>query len=165
MVKFRACRALCAGVVVMGLSVAAYAEQAPYSGLGLAWPNAQDVSSSVHWHVYAFTSNGIRYVQINDAFGHVRGAVANIGGQFLVLPMGRDASRISTPQQPVSLSATVVPLTAYTETLYDDGVTQLQAVPLSTGDTLFTASPAPTTAAAAADTPCNDPVECNTHIE
>jgi len=161
MIKFRPCRALCAGLVVMGLSVAVYAEQAPSNGLGLAWPNAQDVSASAHWHVYSFTRDGIRYIQINDVFGNVRGAIANVSGQFLVLPMGRDALRISTPQQPVSLSATVVPLTAFAETLYNDGYTQLQAVPLSTGGTLFTASPATATTAA----PCDDPVECNAHVE
>ena len=111
MIKFLPRRAICAGLVVMGLSVTALAAQPLSTGLGQAWPNAQDVSASTQWHVYVFSNGGIQFVQVNDLAGNVRAAVGAVNGQFLVLPMGRDAARISTPQQPVSLSATVVPLT------------------------------------------------------
>src|SRR5579875_2837948 len=102
MIKFLPRRAVCAGLVAMGLSVSAWAAQPPSMGLGQAWPNAQDVSASTHWHVYVFANNGVRYVQVNDLNGNVRAAFASANGQFLVLPMGRDALRVATPQQPLS---------------------------------------------------------------
>src|SRR5690348_11014411 len=125
MMKFLPRRALCAGLVVMGLSASAMA--APTStGLGQAWPNARDVSASAHWHVYTFSSNGVRYVQVNDLDGNVRLAFATANGQFLVLPMGRDARRVSTPQQTAPASGTAVPLAAYAETVYRDSHVQLK---------------------------------------
>jgi len=163
MIKFLPRRAICAGLVVMGLSASALAVAQPLStGLGQAWPNAQDVSTSTHWHVYVFANNGIQYVQVNDLNGNVRVAFAAANGQFLVLPMGRDAQRISTPQQTLSTSSTVVPLTSYAETVYNDGAVQLNAVPMSDGTTTFTAAPATTSSTMLA--PCDDPVECSSHI-
>ena len=161
MIKFLPRRALCAGLVVMSLSAPAFAAQAPGTGLGQSWPNAQDVSASAHWHVYTFASNGVRYIQVNDLDGNVRVAFATANGQFLVLPMGRNANSLSTPQQPVTASNTAVPLSSYTETVYRDDSVQLNAVPMSDGTTVFSAT-TPTTAAAVA--PCNDPVECNAHL-
>jgi hypothetical protein len=160
MINFLPRRALCAGLVAMGLSASAMAAT-PGTGLGQAWPNARDVSASTHWHVYLFRNGGVRYVQVNDLAGNVRVAFANIDGQFLVLPMGRDAQRVTTPQQSASVNATAVPLTPYAETLYRDGTLQLGAVPMSDGTTLFTAAPAGTTMYAA--TPCDDPEECSSH--
>jgi hypothetical protein len=154
-------RALCAGLVVMGLSTSAFAAGPSSTGLGQAWPNAQDVSTSANWHVYVFTVNGIQYVQVNDLNGNVRGAFAAANGQFLVLPMGRDAQRISTPQQPLTLASSVVPLTSYAETVYRDGSVQVSATPLSNGATMFTATPMTT---AAAVSPCDNPVECSGHL-
>lgn len=162
MIKFLPRRAICAGLVVMGLSASALAAEPAGTGLGQAWPNAQDVSASSHWHVYVFTTNGVRYIQINDLNGNVRGAFATANGQYLVLPMGRDAQRISTPQQPVSTSDTVAPLTSYAETVYRDASVQLNAVPLSDGTTMFMA--APSTTSTTAVSPCDNPVECNGHI-
>src|SRR5690242_3189922 len=107
MIKFLPRRALFAGLVVMGLGLSASAVAAS-TGLGQAWPNAQDVSASTHWHVYTFTNNGVQYFQVNDLYGNVRVAFGNVNGQFLVLPMGRDAQHISTPQQTASTSATAV---------------------------------------------------------
>jgi hypothetical protein len=158
MIKFLPRRAL-AGLVVMGLSASAVA--ATSTGLGQAWPNAQDVSASTHWHVYTFSNNGVQYFQVNDLYGNLRVAFANVNGQFLVLPMGRDAQRLSTPQQTASTSGTAVPLTSYTETVYRGSDVQVQAVPMSDGTTVFTAAPATTTYSAVA--PCNDPVECSSH--
>lgn len=155
-------RAICAGLLVASLSIPAFAARPVDTGLGQAWPNAPDLSASAHWHVYVFAINGIRYVQINDRDGRVRGAFAIAGGQFLVLPMGRDAQRISTPQQPLAFSGAVVPLTAYAETVYRDNDFQLDAVPLSNGATMFTTVP---TTTSIGDTPCDDPADCSGHLE
>src|SRR5690242_15841580 len=137
MIKLLPCRALCAGLVVLGLSASALAAEPSGTGLGQSWPNAQDVSASVHWHVYAFNNNGIRYIQVNDLNGNVRVAFATANGQFLVLPMGRNANSISTPQQRAVTSNTVVALSDYTETVYRDGSIRLEAVPMSDGTTSF----------------------------
>lgn len=154
-------RALCAGLVVLGLSASAFAAEPPSTGLGQAWPNARDVSASSNWHVYVFKANGIQFVQVNDLRGNVRGAFAAANGQFLVLPMGRDAQHISTPQQPVKLASTVVPLASYAETIYRNGSVQISATPLSNGTTMFTATTATTTTAVS---PCDNPVECSGHL-
>lgn len=160
MIKFPPYRALCAGLIVMGLAAPAFAAQPPGTGLGQAWPNASDVSASPHWHVYVFTAGGVQYIQVNDLDGNVRGAFASAGGQFLVLPMGRDAQRIATPQQPLALSRDVVPLASYAETVYRGNGIQLNAVPLSNGATTFTATPSTASLMA----PCEgDPEDCNTH--
>lgn len=163
MIKFLPRRALWAGLVAIGISTSAVAAQSPGAGLGQAWPNAQDASASPHWHVYVFTHGGIRYVQVNDLNGNVRGAFATANGQYLVLPMGRDAQRLATPQQSPTLSDTVVPLTSYNETIYDDGSVKVDAVPLSDGTTLFTASPS--TEAATLVAPCDstNPADCSAH--
>jgi hypothetical protein len=164
MIKFLPRRAICAGLVVMGLSASAVAAQALGNGLGQTWPNTQDVSTSSHWHVYVFANKGIRYIQVNDLFGNIRVAFGTANGQFLVLPMGRDAQRLSTPQQPLSTSSTAVPLTSYAETIYRGANVQLSAVPMSDGTTTFTATPA-TTYTVATDTPCDDPEQCSGHIQ
>jgi hypothetical protein len=164
MIKFLPRRAICAGLVVMGLSVTALAAQPLSTGLGQAWPNTQDVSASSQWHVYVFTNGGIQFVQVNDLAGNVRAAVGAVNGQFLVLPMGRDAARISTPQQPLSTGDTVVPLTAYAQTIYRDATVQLDAVPLSDGSTMFKAAAPDTVSTLGAPTTCDDPAVCNTHL-
>jgi hypothetical protein len=162
MIKFPPRRALCAGLAIMGLSASAMAATPPGTGLGQAWPNARDLSASTHWHVYVFGNSGVQYFQVNDLYGHVRVVFADINGQFLVLPMGRDAQRISTPQQTATTSATAVPLTSYAETVFRSGTLQLKAVPMSDGTTLFTAAPA-TTSTTSAAAPCDDPEECSSH--
>jgi hypothetical protein len=162
MIKFLPRRAICAGLVVMGLSTSALMAQSLSTGLGQAWPNAQDLSASSHWHVYVFANNGVKYIQVNDLNGNLRTAFAVANGQFLVLPMGRDAQRLSTPQQSAPASATAVPLSSYAETIYRGAGVQLSAVPMSDGTTTFTATPATTTYAAPA--PCDDPAVCNTHV-
>lgn len=160
MKKLLSCRSICIGLAIMGLSTAATA-QSLGAGLGQTWPNAQDVSISTHWHVYVFGNNGIRYVQVNDAYGNVRVAFGAANGQFLVLPMGRDAQRISTPQQPAASGGTAVPLTSYSETIYRDDAITLDAVPMSDGTTRFSASSSTTSTAVS---PCDDPAECNGHL-
>lgn len=155
-------RAICASLVAIGLSATAMASEPPNTGLGQAWPNAQDLSSSTHWHVYAFTNDGVRYIQVNDLNGNVRGAFGTANGQFLVLPMGRDAKRISTPQRPATLSRTVVPLAAHAELVYLDRSIRVVAVPVSDGTTLFRATE---NSGSAAIAPCDpDKEDCNTHL-
>jgi hypothetical protein len=164
MIEFLPRRAICAGLVVMGLSASAMAATPSGTGLGRAWPNARDVSASTHWHVYSFDNGGVRYVQVNDLHGNVRVAFANVGGQFLVLPMGRDAKRISTPQQRAQTGATAVPLSSYAETVYRDGSLRLDAVPMSDGTTMFSAAVAPAPyAAATTGSPCDNPEDCSGH--
>ena len=162
MIKFLPRRAICAGLVVMGLSASTLMAQPLSTGLGQAWPNAQDVSASSHWHVYVFATNGVQYFQVNDVRGNVRVAFAAANGQFLVLPMGRDAQRISTPQQPLAANNAAVPLSSYAETVYRGAGVQLTAVPMSDGTTTFMAAPATTTYTVTA--PCDDPAVCNTHV-
>lgn len=153
-------RAIFAGLVVMGLSTAAMAAHPQNAGLGQAWPNARDLSSSTHWHVYAFVNDGVKYIQVNDLNGNIRGAFATANGQFLVLPMGSDARRISTPQKPASLSSTVVPLAALAELVYHDRTIKLVAVPVSDGTVLFEAASSRSLA------PCDpDKEDCNTHLQ
>lgn len=161
MIKLPLHRAFLASLFVVGLSAPVMA--APGASLGQAWPNAQDVSASPHWHVYVFTAGGVRYIQINDLGGNIRGAVATANGQFLVLPMGRDAAHIATPQHPLASDGTAVPLDSYAETVYRDDSVSLDVVPLSDGSLRFTAAPATTVTTAAS--PCDDPVECGGHVQ
>lgn len=160
--KFILRRAICTGLVAIGLSATPLVAGTFSTGLGQAWPNAQDVSTNMHWHVYVFVNNGIRYVQVNDQNGNIRGAFATANGQFIVLPMGRDARRISTPQQHATLSTTAAPISP-PEALYSDDSFQLTATSLSDGTVTFTVAPSTTTSAIA---PCtsNDPEDCNTHL-
>jgi hypothetical protein len=166
MIKLPSRRAVCAGMVALGLSAAAMASTPGNAGLGQAWPNARDVSASTRWHVYVFDSHGVPFVQVNDRYGNVRIAFAELDGRLLVLPMGRDARRLSTAQRTVRRGATAVPLAAYAETVYRDGRLQLHAVPMSDGTTAFTVTTgtATTGTATPADvTPCDDPEECSSH--
>lgn len=109
------------------LSTSALAYQAPATGLGQSWPNAADVSVSPHYHVYVFIRDGIRYIQVNDLNGTVRGAVAMVDHVVLVLPVGADAPYITTQhaQSPVT--------PANGEMVYSDSSTRITATPTSTG--------------------------------
>lgn len=137
-------RAVLAMGLAVGMSGAAWAGT-PATGLGQAWPNATDVSVSPNFHAYVFVIRGIQYIQINDAAGHVLGAVGNAGGQYIVLPVGKYAQQVSTPQQTATTAAQPVALPT---TVYSDGTTQVTATPLSDGTTALS------TAAAC------DPVDC-----
>ncbi len=65
------------------------------SGLGEAIPDAIDLSSDPAWQVYEFERDGIRYLQINDTANSARVAIGKIGEMAWVLPIGRDADRVS----------------------------------------------------------------------
>ncbi|MDR3444717.1 hypothetical protein [Dyella sp.] len=88
-----------AGLTKLGMTVAAamllatgcaFAADAPSTGLGAPWPNAQDVSRDPSWHVYVFARDGVKYIQVNDANGVVRGGVAasSDGSTTMALPLG-----------------------------------------------------------------------------
>ncbi|HEX7816207.1 hypothetical protein [Dyella sp.] len=129
------------GVLVSGAALA----QSPSSGLGQSWPNAPDQSSSARYHVYVFVKDGVRFIQVNDAAGNVRGAVAAAGGQFLTLPVG-SATQVVT-QDPT----TVRPTSG--ERIYQDDQVRITAQPQKNGTLLLQAASA-----------C-DPVDCTTHAQ
>lgn len=106
------------------LSTAALADQ-PATGLGQSWPNATDVSVSPHYHVYVFIRDGIRYIQVNDLNGTVRGAVAMADRVVLVLPVGVDAPYVTAQHAQIPA--------ANSETVYNDGSTRITATPASAG--------------------------------
>ena len=145
-------RTLFATLFTMGLCGAAMAET-PSTGLGQAWPNAQDQSSSPSFHAYVFSISGIRYIQINDTAGNVLGSVGTSGGQFIVLPIGRFAQLVSTPQQAAATTSTATP-TASPTTVYDDGTNNVTATPMSDGTMKLSAQ---------LDTSCTDPAACGSH--
>jgi hypothetical protein len=149
--KFVSRLTIATGVMALTLSVSAMA-QAPTTGLGESWPNATDVSVSPHYHVYVFVRDGIRYIQINDANGTVRGAVATAGGQTLVLPIGTDASSVQVSQG--SAQNATASTAATTETVYSDSATQITATPQSNGTTTLDVI------AASAGLCKNDPTIC-----
>ncbi|MBL8264217.1 MAG: hypothetical protein JNM58_17535 [Xanthomonadaceae bacterium] len=65
------------------------------SGLGQARPDAIDLTTDPAWQVYEFERDGIRYLQVNDTADTTRVAIGQIGATAWVLPIGRDADRVS----------------------------------------------------------------------
>lgn len=64
-------------------------------GLGESMPAATDLSSNATVSIYQFERGGVTYLQINDATGQVRAAVARIENTAWVTPMGKDVDRVS----------------------------------------------------------------------
>lgn len=120
------------------------------TGLGQSWPAATDVSSSGHFHVYVFERAGVRYVQVNDLDGKIRGAFGVVGGQVFALPMGLDAARIATP-------ADVTPSSPAPggEVVYRSDDVQVIAYPQPSGGLLLRAI----------QSECKDPDECGHHVQ
>jgi hypothetical protein len=121
----------------------------PSTGLGQSWPNATDVSASPHWHVYVFERSGIRYVQINDLGGKVRAAFAASNGNFLALPVGADAARVATPQEPQAAA-----VGTKGEVVYHDASMNVLVAPMAAG----------TVGVYVANGDCKDPIECSSRI-
>jgi hypothetical protein len=113
------------------LSTSAFAFQSPSTGLGQSWPNATDVSVSPHYHVYVFLRDGIRYIQVNDLNGTVRGAIAEADHVVLVLPVGADAQHVTTSQVNIHAASAIDASAA--ETVYSDSAMQITATPESNG--------------------------------
>jgi hypothetical protein len=134
--------------LVIGLSAAgvAAAQELPSTGLGQSWPNAPDVSASPAFHVFLFERAGTRYVQVNDLNGNVRAAFAYAGNDIMGLPVGVDANRLVTSNQPLAqpASGTLV---------YRDASVTVTAVPSATGSMGFQA--------VIGD--CKNPAECAAH--
>jgi hypothetical protein len=121
----------------------------PSSGLGQSWPNATDVSTSPHWHVYVFQRNGVRYIQVNDRGGRVRSAFAASSGHFLALPVGADAAQVATPDEPLPL-----PASTPGEVVYQDATVKVLVAPQADGSVqTFVATGT-----------CQDPIECSSRI-
>lgn len=141
-----------AGLVVMALASANVmaAGGLPATGLGQSWPNATDVSASPRWHVYVFERNGVRYVQINDLNGKVRAAFATSGGNFLALPLGVDATRLATPEEPLAATGQT-----QGDIVYQDVTTKVLVAPQPDG----------TARVYAASGDCKDPIECSARIQ
>lgn len=135
------------------LSTSVFA-QAPATGLGQAWPNATDVSVSPHYHVYVFVRDGIRYIQVNDLNGVVRGAVAMADSVVLVLPVGVDAPYVTS--QHAQVPATTA---ANAETVYNDGATRITATPTNAGALQLNIITTPTPQVI-----CTNPANCNSTV-
>lgn len=146
-------RALAFGIVaILGLPGFALAAEPASTGLGQAWPNATDVSLSPHYHVYVFRRDGIRYIQINDANGVVRGAIATADGVMLVLPVGVDAAQVRTLRVTPGNATSSTSAGSSTETVYRDQATTVSVTPLSSGALSITTLQAAT---------CDNPGECS----
>ncbi|GAB3785432.1 hypothetical protein [Dyella agri] len=139
-------------LLLIGLSGTTVAATAPSSGLGQAWPNATDVSASPNWHAYVFVLGGIEFVQINDINGNVIGAVGTANGAFIILPVGRYAQLVSTPQQPAAATTASVAAAPPT-TVYRDTATTITATPMSDGTVKLNAM----------GTAICDPLVCSSH--
>jgi hypothetical protein len=124
-------KAVMSALLVTVLSTSAFAYQPPSTGLGQSWPNATDVSVSPHYHVYVFIRDGIRYIQVNDLSGNVRGAVAVADHEVLILPVGVDSQYVTTSQ--ASNQAASATGASSAETVYSDSSTQITATPVRTG--------------------------------
>jgi hypothetical protein len=136
-------------VVSVFFSTTVLADSPASSGLGQSWPNARDHSLSPRYHVFVFLKDGVRFIQINDSVGQVRGALATAGGQILVLPIGTGA-QVVTPPAPAADAPAVTPA-ASTEPVYQDSQVTITAQPQSNGTLLLKAM-----------SDCKDPAECNT---
>jgi hypothetical protein len=125
-----------ASLIALCASTISYAQTAtPATGLGQAWPNATDLSSSPNWHVYVFMLNGVKYVQVNDLNGTVHAAVGVVNGTTSVLPMGVDSQNVTTTPSTTASSTT--------QTIYSDATTTVTATPQSDGTTEFEALDCP----------------------
>jgi hypothetical protein len=122
---------------------AATAATSPATGLGQPWPNVPDVSASPHYHVYLFQRAGIRYVQVNDIGGTVRGAIALVGDEALDLPVGVDASRWANVADAAASTSS--------ETVYRDDTVTVLVAPQPDGSARMLLAPGN----------CDNPAQCS----
>lgn len=119
---------------------------APTTGLGQAWPNAPDVSSSPNYHVYVFQRGNTRYIQVNDANGNVRGAFARTPYSLVGLPIGDASTQLATPDEPLPAAAS-----ATGETIYQGNGIKVFVAPQPDGSARMMAVPGE----------CTDPIKCS----
>ena len=123
---------LAAGLACVFLTTSALAAGPTSTGLGQSWPNTTDVSTSPRYHVYVFQKQGVRYVQVNDAAGTVRGAIAyTSANSILDLPIGVDAGRWIMPTDVVGAA----PSTG--EKVYRDEAVSITVAPQAGGLSSF----------------------------
>jgi hypothetical protein len=141
---------LCFATALSVAGAPVFAQGFASTGLGQAWPNAPDVSASSAYHVFVFERLGTRYVQVNDIHGNVRGAFAYAGRDIMGLPVGLDAVRLATPNEPSALRPTGTRTVVYRDAIVTvsvitapNGVTYLQAV----------------------QSDCKNPAECSTTLQ
>lgn len=126
---------LAAGLACVFLTTSALAAGPTSTGLGQSWPNTTDVSTSPRYHVYVFQKQGVRYVQVNDAAGTVRGAIAyTSANSILDLPIGVDAGRWIMPTDNTKANTVVG------EQVYRDEAVSITITPQANGVALLTAS-------------------------
>ncbi|WP_430390029.1 hypothetical protein [Dyella sp. 20L07] len=127
-------------------------------GLGTAQPNTQNVSQSPGWRAYRFWKDGIEYIQVNDLSGQVRMGFGTANGLVVVLPLGVDASRVSSPNAPLSIPVTGA------EVVYRDASATVNVGVNNTGQFVWTVVPTTLTnaskAAAASQSANCDPNDC-----
>jgi hypothetical protein len=136
-------------LLALPLGITALHAQSAFSGLGQ--PSASpvgDVSSSSNYHVYLFTRAGTRYIQVNDASGAVRGAFAITPYKAVGLPIGSDASRLATPDEPLP-----APPVTTGETIYSAGSTHVFVEPQPDGTMQINLMIGD----------CKNPAECSSH--
>lgn len=136
-------------LLALPLTITVVHAQSALSGLGQASTSAVgDVSSSSNYHVYVFTRGGTRYIQVNDASGTVRGAFAVTAYKAVGLPIGSDASRLATPDEPLP-----APAVTTGETVYTDGSTHVFVAPQPDGTMQINLMIGD----------CKNPAECSSH--
>ncbi|WP_250627105.1 hypothetical protein [Pinirhizobacter soli] len=129
-------------------SASAFAAASPTTGLGQSWPNASDVSASPGYHVYVFEKQGVRYVQVNDAAGTVRGAVAYTDPDTVLdLPIGVDAANW------VTVADNTVP--AATQQVYQDDAVTVIVAPQPDGSARMMLAPGE----------CDNPAQCSIRVQ
>lgn len=99
----------------------------PATGLGQSWPNATDVSTNAHYHVYRFERDGVTYIQVNDLQGQVRAAIATTQSGALTLPVGMDAQHVKVVTGPAAASLDA------TQVVYQDSVMTVTVLPQDDG--------------------------------
>lgn len=140
---------LAAGLACTLFGEAAMAASPPSTGLGQSWPNAADVSATPHFHVYVFQKQGVRYVQVNDTNGTVRGAVAyTAADSVLDLPIGVDASRWMTSAGDGTATETTG------EQVYRDEAVVIRVAPQPDGTARLMLAPG-----------CDDPLACSIRFQ
>lgn len=139
-------RALVSALFLASVSTAAAAP--PATGLGQSWPHASDVSASPGYHVYVFEKQGVRYVQVNDAAGIVRGAIAYTDAHTVLdLPVGVDATRW------VTVTDNTAP--AATERVYQDDAVTVIVAPQPDGSARMMLAPGD----------CDNPAQCSIRVQ
>ena len=136
-------------LVLMSVSAIAIADGGT-GGLGSSSPPVPNVSANAQYQVFRWVQSGVTYVQVNDAAGNVKFAVAAGGGVVLVLPVG-------SPEVVQVMPGGSAAATAGAPVYQDSAVT------ITTSPTGFAASPtasSPVTKAATTAA-CGNPADCS----